>query len=113
MVGRNGGQLTAHNFLDFASDWKTHGLEEAKRAFAIEEHTAAEIARVVREQDLEQAVGYVVGGRTVPAFSDEELETMKTSYEAAKSAGIDVTPIEWLSGDQVQEVTRNALRPRT
>ncbi|VDB83241.1 unnamed protein product [Peniophora sp. CBMAI 1063] len=102
-TGRNGGHLTAHNFLDFASDWKSHGLEDAKRAFEIEQYTAREIFRLVQEHSLEQAVDYVAGGRTVPAFSEHELEAMKTNYEAAKAAGLDVSAIEWLSKEKVEK----------
>ncbi|KZV72829.1 FAD dependent oxidoreductase [Peniophora sp. CONT] len=102
-TGRNGGHLTAHNFLDFASNWKAYGLEEAKRAFEIENYTSTEIDQIVRKHGLQQVVDYVVGGRTVPAFSDNELDEMKTSYEAAKAAGLDVSSIEWLSSHQVQE----------
>ena len=103
-TGRNGGHLTAHNFLDFASDWKAHGLEEARRAVEIEEYTAIEIAKLVREHGLEHMIDYVAGGRTIPAFSSAELNEMKTSYEAAKAAGIDVSAIRWLTSNEVHEV---------
>ncbi|KAH8077870.1 FAD dependent oxidoreductase [Cristinia sonorae] len=100
-TGTNGGHLTAHKFGEFRRWQKELGQEEAMRALEIEQYTVKELTRILKENGKEEYVDLTHGGRLMLMFSEQELTETKADYEAAKSAGADMTGVEWLSKEEV------------
>ncbi|KAJ7066125.1 FAD dependent oxidoreductase [Mycena amicta] len=86
-TGRNGGHLTPL----------------AIRALGMENHTAAEIVRLIHENGWTDAVDLVEGGHVTILLTAEEETDIKADYEAAKDAGVDVSRVRWFTKEQMQE----------
>ncbi|KAI0032695.1 FAD dependent oxidoreductase [Vararia minispora EC-137] len=102
-TGRNGGHMSAHGFFDFASDSAAFGVEEAVRAVKIEDYVVDELAKIIRENGLQDTVDMTEGGRTALGLTDAEMVYAKTSYESAKAAGVDVSNTTWLTKEEVRQ----------
>ncbi|KAH9964389.1 FAD dependent oxidoreductase [Lactifluus volemus] len=102
-TGRNGGHLTAHNFLGFQKDVDEWGIFEAIKAVHIESHVVDAIASIVKGDGIENEVDLVEGVRTVLFFTKEEQAEAYDEYEAAKAAGMNVSSVEWLTESEVEE----------
>ncbi|KAF8264508.1 FAD dependent oxidoreductase-domain-containing protein [Lactarius quietus] len=102
-TGRNGGHLSAHNFLGFNKDTATWGIFDAIKSVRIEEHVVDAIKSFVKNAGLENEVDLVEGVRTNLFLTSEEEAEAQTEYEAAKAAGVDVSAVEWLSQSEVEE----------
>jgi hypothetical protein len=103
-LGRNGGHLTAHNFLGYRRDTAAWGIFDAIRAVDIEDHVVDAIASLVKDAGVEADVDLVEGSRTILFFTNEEEAEARADYEAAKAAGVDVSAAEWLSEGEVEKV---------
>ena len=103
-LGRNGGHLTAHNFMGFQQDINAWGISEAVKAVHIEEHVTDTIASLVKSAGIENEVDLVESVRTVLFFTQEEEVKAYDEYEAAKAAGVNVSAVEWLSESEVEKV---------
>jgi phage-related protein len=106
LSGRNGGHLTAHNFLGFQKDVDEWGIFEAIKAVHIEAHVVDAITSIVKGAGIENGVDLVAGVRTVLFFTKEEQAEAYDEYEAAKAAGMNVASVEWLTESEVEEVRR-------
>ncbi|KAI9449965.1 FAD dependent oxidoreductase-domain-containing protein, partial [Lactarius psammicola] len=102
-TGRNGGHLSAHNFLGFVNDTARWGIFEAIKSVRIEEHVVDAITSLVKNAGLKNEVDLVEGVRTNLFFTNEEGAEALEEYEAAKAAGIDVSAVEWLSQSEVEK----------
>ncbi|KAH8980511.1 FAD dependent oxidoreductase [Lactarius hatsudake] len=102
-TGRNGGHLSAHNFMGFVNDAATWGIFDAIKSVRIEEHVVDAITSLVKNARLENEVDLVEGVRTNLFFTSEEEAKARDEYEAAKAAGVDVSVVEWLSQSDVKE----------
>ena len=102
--GRNGGHLTAHNFMGFQQDVAAWGILEAIKAVHIEEHVTDAIGSLVKSAGIENEVDLVEGVRTVLFFTKEEEVRAYDEYEAAKAAGVNVSAAEWLTESEVEKV---------
>ncbi|KAI0248770.1 FAD dependent oxidoreductase-domain-containing protein [Lactifluus subvellereus] len=102
-LGRNGGHLTAHNFMGFQQDVAAWGIFEAIKAVHIEEHVTDTIASLVKSAGIENEVDLVEGMRTVLFFTKEEEVEAYDEYEAAKAAGVNVSAAEWLTESEVEK----------
>jgi len=107
-IGRNGGHLAPCNFFGFKHRSETFGLDEARRAILIEEYTAKCLSGILRAEGLESAVDLVNGGRTNLFFSAREEQEARADFEAAKHAGVDVSGVQWLSKEDVEQVMANS-----
>ena len=107
-LGRNGGHLSAHNFMGFVKDTATWGIFDAIKSVLIEEHVVDAITSLVKNAGLENEVDLVEGVRTNLFFTAEEKAKARGEYEAARAAGVDVSAVEWLSRRKVE-----AVRPIT
>lgn len=105
-LGRNGGHLTAHNFMGFGRDTTTWGISDAVRAVHIEEHVIDVITSLVKDSGLGDEVDLIEGTRTALFFTKEEEAAARDEYEVAKAAGIDVSVVEWLTEGEVEKVRR-------
>lgn len=103
--GRNGGHLTPWVFRDFSPHATAFGNDEALRGIRLEQHTAAEIVRIIKEHKLESAVDLVEGGHIDLMFNAEEVADMRTDYEAAKAAGANVDTVRWMDEDEMIAVS--------
>ncbi|KAI0262357.1 FAD dependent oxidoreductase [Gloeopeniophorella convolvens] len=101
-TGRNGGHLSAHNFMGFHENTVAWGIEDAMRAVRIEDHVVDAITSLVKDNGLQEEVDLVEGVRTNLFFTKEEETGSRREYEAAKAAGIDVSAAEWLLEGEVQ-----------
>ena len=104
VLGRNGGHLSAHNFMGFVKDTATWGIFDAIKSVRIEEHVVNAITSLVKNAGLESEVDLVEGVRTNLFFTAEEKAKAQGEYEAAKAAGVDVSAVEWLSERKVEAV---------
>ncbi|KAH9957017.1 FAD dependent oxidoreductase-domain-containing protein [Russula dissimulans] len=102
-TGRNGGHLTAHNFLGFRRDIAAWGVFDAIRAVHIEEHVVDAIVSLLKDAGLEDEVDLVESGRTVLFLTKEEEAEAREEYEIAKAAGINVSGVEWLAQGEVEK----------
>ncbi|EJC99722.1 DAO-domain-containing protein [Fomitiporia mediterranea MF3/22] len=102
-TGRNGGHLTPATFLDFARLAKEMGVEEAKKQFALEDHSADSLVEIIKANRLEDIVDLVSGGHIQLCFTDEELEGVRVDYERAKESGLDVSTVTFLTKEEVHE----------
>ncbi|KAH9852000.1 FAD dependent oxidoreductase [Lenzites betulinus] len=102
-TGRNGGHLTANVFQDFAAYSALFGVDDAKRAIALEKHTVSEIVNILNLSGHQHAVDLIAGGRTNLLFTEPEVAEARIDYEAAKKAGIDVSGVEFLTKEQVKK----------
>lgn len=107
-AGRNGGHLTANAFQEFAAYSALFGTDDAKRAIALEKRTVAEIVKIVNDSGKEAALDLVPGGRNHLLFTEPEVVEANLDYEAAKKAGIDLSDVEFLTKEQVEEVSAPA-----
>jgi phage-related protein len=107
LSGRNGGHLTAHNFLGFQKDVDEWGIFEAIKAVNIEAHVVDAITSLVKGAGIENEVDLVEGVRIVLFFTKEEQAEAYDEYEATKAAGINVSSAEWLTESEVEEVRRS------
>jgi hypothetical protein len=106
LLGRNGGHLTAHNFIGFQKDVAAWGISDAIKSVRIEEHVVDTIASLVTSAGLENEVDLVEGVRTILFFTKEEEAAAYSEYEAANVAGIDVSVVEWLTEGEAEQVCR-------
>lgn len=103
-TGRNGGHLTAHNFMGFGRDTTAWGIFDAIRAVHIEDHVVDVITSFVKDGGVEDEVDLVEGSRTILFFTKEEEAEARDEYEAAKAVGINVSVAEWLSEGEVEKI---------
>jgi hypothetical protein len=108
-LGRNGGHLSAHNFMGFRRDTTAWGIFDAIRAVHIEDHVVDAITSLVKDAGLEDEVDLIEGSRTNLFFTIEEEEKARDEYEAAKAAGINVSIAEWLPEGEVEKVQRHSV----
>ena len=106
-LGRNGGHLSAHNFLGFVNDTATWGIFDAIKSVHIEEHVVNAITSLVKNAGLENEVDLVEGVRTNLFLTNEEEAEARHEYKAARAAGIDVSAVEWLSQSEVEKVRQS------
>jgi hypothetical protein len=110
-LGRNGGNLTPVTFKHFHENEKLYGTDEALRALAIENYTISEILRILHTEELGDAVDLVQGGHAELHFTEKESETAKANFDSAKSAGVDLSLVEWITQDQMESVSNTFLLP--
>lgn len=92
-------------FGSFRRLQEAYGREEAIRSLAIEHYTAAEVLKVLQEHEKVDHVDFVPGGRVILLFTTQEYDEVHADYVAAKVAGIDMTGVEWLTREQVEQVS--------
>ncbi|KAJ7509644.1 FAD dependent oxidoreductase [Mycena galericulata] len=101
-TGRNGGHLTPAVFLDFCGYQAKYGTEQALRSFALENHTASKIVKIIRQEEWADAVDLVEGGHTTTFFTQVEYAGAQADFDAAKSAGMDLTEVRWLTEGEMK-----------
>ncbi|KAJ7198910.1 FAD dependent oxidoreductase [Mycena haematopus] len=99
---RNGGHLTPAVFIDFCSYQAKYGTEQAVRCFELENHTASEIVKIIREEGWIESVDLVQNGHTTISFTPGELQEIEADFKAAKAAGMDLTNVNWLTKEETQ-----------
>ncbi|KAI9070217.1 DAO-domain-containing protein [Trametes sanguinea] len=102
-TGRNGGHLTANFFNKFAAYFGLFGVEDARRAMALEQRTVSKIVNLVQDAGKGSELDLVAGGSSDLLFTEAEFAEAKVDYEAAKAAGIDVSKVEFLTKEQVEK----------
>ncbi|KAF7356167.1 FAD dependent oxidoreductase [Mycena venus] len=101
-TGRNGGHLTPLVFIDFCGYQAKYGSDQAVRCFKLENHTASEIVKIIRKEGWSETVDFVENGHTTIVFTAGELESMKADFEAAITAGIDLSDVRWLAKEETR-----------
>ncbi|KAJ7625749.1 FAD dependent oxidoreductase [Roridomyces roridus] len=101
-TGRNGGHLTPLVFFDFCGYQARYGTEQAVRALALEDHTASEIVKLIREEGWADSVDLVEGGHATAFLTESEYTAAKADFDAAKEAGVDLTGVRWVSTAEMQ-----------
>lgn len=81
-----------------------YGADDAKRAIALETRTVSEIVKIANESGKTDALDLVSGGRNHLLFTDEEVAEADLDYATAKAAGVDLTDVEFLTKEHVEEV---------
>lgn len=101
-TGRNGGHLTSHTFYHFSERQDRFGTDEAIRSSALEEYTVSSFVSIIERHGWSRDVDLVNGGNVRLFFTEDEEKEARTDFECAKSAGINVDDVQWLTRDQVQ-----------
>ena len=96
--------MTAYRFSKFLWLQTLFGKDEAIKGLELENHTAAQVAKILKDNNKVDDVDFVPGGRVILLFTALEQQAARVEYEAAKAAGIDVSDVQWLSKDEVQSV---------
>lgn len=97
--------MTDEIFRGFLRLKELFGQEEAVSGLAIEHHTVSHILSILRENHSEAHVDLVQGGRTILLFTEEDSDSFKRDFLAARAAGVNVDHVEWLSQDEVQQAS--------
>ncbi|EKM50830.1 uncharacterized protein PHACADRAFT_200761 [Phanerochaete carnosa HHB-10118-sp] len=102
-TGRNGGHLTPSPFEGFNWLAKLYGKTEAARALALEKYTSDKVFSILKKDNKLEHVDFIRGGRVVLFFTIQEYEEARADYVAAKSAGIDMSDVQWLTSEEAQD----------
>ena len=86
------------------------GLAEARKQYALEQHTVEHITSIVGSNEWNDDVDLVNGGHIQMLVTDEEVEEAKADYDAAASAGLKLESVSWISKEEMFEVRWRALR---
>lgn len=97
--------MTPAVFLEFARYEKSFGTEEAIRSIALEQHTAAEIVKIVEAHQLE--VDLVQGNHLELLITPEEFKDVEVDFAAAKAAGINMEHVQWITKDEMEKVCQS------
>lgn len=101
--------MTPNLFLDFANRQLKYGRDEARRLYALENYTVAELVHLIKAEKLSDAVDLVSGGHVAVYVGGAEARKAKRDYAAAQAAGINLDGIEWLHQDTVQQVGSHSI----
>ncbi|KAJ7617460.1 FAD dependent oxidoreductase [Mycena polygramma] len=101
-TGRNGGHLTPLVFLGFRGFQSKYGTTQAVRCLELENHTASEIVKIIREEGWTKAVDLVENGHTSLFFTPGELAGAQADFEAATAAGMSIPDVHWLTEEETQ-----------
>lgn len=82
-----------------------YGTEQAVRSFTLENYTSAEIVKILETEQLGDAVDLVAGGHVSMLVTEREVQGAQADYAAAKAAGLDLSAVEWVSKDEMEEVS--------
>ena len=104
-IGRNGGHLTPALVEGFISTQEKYGTEQTLKSYALENHTATEIVKVIYEHGLEEAVDLVEGGHISLLLTDKEVEVAKAEIAAAQKAGQDLSGLAWIDAEEMEKVS--------
>ncbi|KAJ3560769.1 hypothetical protein NP233_g10617 [Leucocoprinus birnbaumii] len=94
-TGRNGGHLIANYFNGFVQREQLYGKEDADKSYAVESYVVKSIVDIIQPGGWEDKVDLVHGGH-VKVYNDEEYETARGDFEAAKASGLKVDGTEFL-----------------
>ncbi|KAF8183638.1 FAD dependent oxidoreductase-domain-containing protein [Pholiota molesta] len=87
-TGRNGGHLVRNVFSSFLSRQALHNTSEAIKTYLLEDYTAKALVNFIKENNLDDTVDLVEGGHITLFRTEEEDNSAKKDYEAAKAAGL-------------------------
>ncbi|KAL1678364.1 FAD dependent oxidoreductase [Schizophyllum commune] len=102
-TGRNGGHLTPALVEGFTSTQDKYGTEQTLKSYALENYTATEIVKVIREHGLEEAVDLVEGGHISLLITEKEVEVAKAEIAAAEKAGQDLSAVTWINAEEMEK----------
>ena len=88
----------------FISTQEKYGTEQTLKSYALENHTATEIVKVIYEHGLEEAVDLVEGGHISLLITDKEVEVAKAEIAAAQKAGQDLSGLAWIDAEEMEKV---------
>ncbi|GAA5941868.1 hypothetical protein JCM1841_004200 [Sporobolomyces salmonicolor] len=101
-TARNGGHLTASPLLSYSSLLALYGPSDAQRAAALEQHSIDWVLKACEDGGWAEEVELRVGGGNLHLFEHREhAKFVKTSLDAAKEAGEDLSGFQWLQADEV------------
>ena len=89
----------------FQARKRTYGEDEAKKIHLIEKYTEKEIIKIVEEHQLGDVIDLSSGAHVMMFVTEKEETDARVDYEAAKTAGLDVSEVEWLSKETMQAVS--------
>jgi hypothetical protein len=96
--------LTPNLFRGFRKNVTRHGVDEAIKLLDIEHYTVSELLKILHSENLAECVDLVAGGHTYLAFTEEDLKDVKADFAAAKVAGVDVSNVEWVDKQEMEDV---------
>lgn len=103
-LGRNGGHLTPACFFKFSGREEKYGIDEAIRSSAVEAYTASSLVDIIERHGWSEEVDLVNGGNVSLLFTQDETETIERDFERAKSAGLNLEGVQWLTAEEVNRV---------
>jgi hypothetical protein len=107
LLGRNGGHLTPDFFQGFRAREVLFGVNEAKKCFLLEQETVRQVLGIIAEHELADKVDLVSGGHVHISETTIEHGLFRWDFDAAQRFGLDVSGVEWLTSDEVWEVSQS------
>jgi hypothetical protein len=95
----------SYTFFGFRKLVAQHGIEQAIRTYALEDHTVSSIKKLLDAEKLTDAVDLVSGGRITLLFSKLNFSDTRADFDAAKDAGVDVGDVEWINREDMLKVS--------
>lgn len=80
------------------------GVDEAKKQYALEQHTVQVLLQIIRDHNLEGVVDLVSGGHYDMLFTDKEIKEVHADLALAKESGLHVSDIKYFSKEEMSEV---------
>lgn len=102
--GRNGGHLTPATYKHFHDLQEAYGVEQGLRSLAIENYTVSSLLDIIKSHHLEEAVDLTPWGHIDLLLTDMEVQNARADFETAEAAGVDVSSVEWISKETMNEV---------
>jgi hypothetical protein len=90
-----------YTFFGFRELVAQHGIEQAIRSYALEDHTVSSIKELLDAEGLTNAVDLVPGDRITLLFSKLNFSDTIADFDAAKYAGVDVSNVEWINKEDM------------
>ena len=81
------------------------GVEEAKKQYALENHTVDTLLQIIKDNNLTDTVDLVSGGHYDMLFTEKEITTINADLKLAKESGLDVSSVKFFPKEEMIEVS--------
>ena len=104
IVGRNAGNLLPMSFNGFTKREEQHGTDEATRSCALEFHSTSSMIDIIERSGWSEGIDMVKSTNFNLLFTEDEEMHAKIDLERAKSAGLNLDGVRWVSEEEVGKV---------
>jgi len=105
LLGRNGGHLTPALFPGFVARQMRDGVEEAKKAYDLENYTTDEFVKIIKAEGLADLIDFVHSQHIFAFVTEKEEQDARKDFAAAKAAGVDLESVQWKTKEEMLSVS--------